>query len=840
MPHSVILPLASLIQNYLLWNKRLNYNFYLSDPMRNFQETAAMYKRLLFVLLCLFLNLTLLQAQQKYTLSGTILEASSNETLIGVTIAFPSLQTGVTTNEYGFYSITLPKGNYEITISYLGYNDIQQTINLNRDIKKDFNLAEKAEQLEEVVVTDDAKQLDIRKPQMSVNTLAVQTIKQIPVVLGEADVIKSLLLLPGVTSAGEASSGFNVRGGAADQNLILLDEATIFNSSHLFGFFSVFNPDAIKDVKLFKGGIPARYGGRVSSVLEIFQKEGNSKELKINGGIGAVASRLLVEGPITKDKTAFLVGGRGSYAHLFLPLFDVDNKAYFFDLNTKFNHKINDRNSIFLSGYFGRDLFSINDSFVNTYGNAVGNFRWNHLFSDKLFSNLSLIYSDYFYGLELDFVGFEWDSGIQNFNLKYDLKHYINDKFQINYGLNNIYYVFNPGKIKPNSPDSGIVEEQLTKKYANETAGYVDVEQKISEKLSVNYGLRVSLFNRLGQDELFVYENDQPVVFDPFQLVYREAVPIDTVNPGRGQNLSTFTNLEPRVSVAYAMNENNSIKASYTRLAQYLHLLSNTSSPTPLDVWTPSGPFVEPQLLDQYALGYFRNINNGEYSLEIEGFYKDIQNRIDYIDGADLIANDAIEQVILNGEARAYGLEVLFRKNEGRFQGWLAYTLSRSEQRTPGRTPTFDNGRSNLETGINFGEWYSTPYDKTHDIALYGSFDLNERWNFNSNFVYQTGQPTNFPVGQFDFQGLVVPFFGLRNQTRLPDYHRLDLSATLKNKRKRNGSFQSEWVFSIYNVYNRKNAASINFRQNQDTGRNEAIRTSIFGIIPAITYNFKF
>ncbi|MGW9686576.1 TonB-dependent receptor [Flagellimonas sp. 2504JD1-5] len=793
-----------------------------------------------FVLLCLLLNLTFLQAQQKYTLSGTISEASSNETLIGVTIAFQSLQTGVTTNEYGFYSITLPKGTYEITVSYLGYNDIQETINLNRDIKKDFSLNEKAEQLEEVIVTDDAKQLDIRKPQMSVNTLAVQTIKQIPVVLGEADVIKSLLLLPGVTSAGEASSGFNVRGGAADQNLILLDEATIFNSSHLFGFFSVFNPDAIKDVKLFKGGIPARYGGRVSSVLEIFQKEGNSKELKVNGGIGAVASRLLVEGPITKDRTAFLVGGRGSYAHLFLPLFDVDNKAYFFDLNTKFNHKINDRNSIFLSGYFGRDLFSINDSFVNTYGNAVGNFRWNHLFSDKLFSNLSLIYSDYFYGLELDFVGFEWDSGIQNFNLKYDLKHYINDKLQVNYGLNNIYYVFNPGKIKPNRPDSGIVEEQLTKKYANETAGYVDVEQKISENLSINYGLRVSLFNRLGQDELFVYENDQPVVFDPFQLVYREAVPVDTINPGRGQNLSTFTNLEPRVSVAYTINENNSIKGSYTRLAQYLHLLSNTSSPTPLDVWTPSGPFVEPQLLDQYALGYFRNINNGEYSVEVEGFYKDIQNRIDYIDGADLIANDAIEQVILNGEARAYGLEVLFRKNEGRFQGWLAYTLSRSEQRTPGRTPTFDNGRSNLETGINFGEWYSTPYDKTHDIALYGSFDLNERWNFNANFVYQTGQPTNYPVGQFDFQGLVVPFFGLRNQTRLPDYHRLDLSATLKNKRKRDRSFQSEWVFSIYNVYNRKNAASINFRQNQDTGRNEAIRTSIFGIIPAITYNFKF
>ncbi len=799
-----------------------------------------MSKRQVTILTILLFSMAFLQAQQKFTLSGTISEAKSNETLIGVTVAFPDIQTGVATNEYGFYSITLPQGTYEIIVSYLGYQDIKETINLNKDVKRDFSLSEKMELLEEVVVTDESRQLDIKKPQMSVNTMAIQTIKQIPVVLGEADVIKSLLLLPGVTSAGEASSGFNVRGGAADQNLILLDEATIFNSSHLFGFFSVFNPDAIKDVKLFKGGIPARYGGRVSSVLEIFQKEGNSKDLKVNGGIGAVASRLLIEGPITKDRTAFLVGGRASYAHLFLPLFDIDNKAYFFDLNTKFNHKVNDRNNIYLSGYFGRDLFSINESFVNTYGNAVGNFRWNHLFSDKLFSNLSLIYSDYFYGLELDFVGFEWDSGIQNFNLKYDLKHYINDKFQVNYGLNNIYYVFNPGKIKPNREDSGIVEEQLTKKYANETAAYVDVEQKLTEKLSVNYGLRVSLFNRLGQDELFVYQNDQPVVFDPFQLVYQEATPIDTISPGRGQNLSTFANLEPRVSVAYAMNDDNSIKASYTRLAQYLHLLSNTSSPTPLDVWTPSGPFVEPQLLNQYAVGYFRNIKNGKYTLELEGFYKDIENRIDYIDGADLIANDAIEQVILNGEARAYGLELLFRKNEGRFQGWLAYTLSRSEQRTPGRIATLDNGRSNMETGINFGEWYSTPFDKTHDIALYGSYDLNERWNFNANFVFQTGQPTNYPIGQFEFQGLVVPFFGLRNQTRLPDYHRLDLSATFKSKRKREQTFQSEWVFSIYNAYNRRNAASINFRQNQDTGRNEAIRTSIFGIIPAITYNFKF
>lgn len=779
-------------------------------------------------------------SQQRYTISGTISEAASNETMIGVTIAITELRTGTTTNEYGFYSLTLPQGEYELVVSYLGYGDIKQTLVLNADKKFNFKMIEEAEALDEIILTEDIERVDIRKPQMSVNALKVQTIKKIPVVLGEADVIKSLLLLPGVTSAGEASSGFNVRGGAADQNLILLDEAIIFNSSHLFGFFSVFNPDAIKDIKLFKGGIPARYGGRVSSVLEIFQREGNSKETKVTGGIGAVASRLLIEGPITKDKTAFLAGGRASYAHLFLPLFDVNNKAYFYDVNTKISHKINDNNSIFLSGYFGRDLFSINDSFVNVYGNAVGNFRWNHLFSDKLFSNLSLIYSDYFYGLELDFVGFEWDSGIQNFNFKYDLKHYINDGLQINYGLNNIYYVFNPGKIKPNRDDSGIIEDQLTKKYANEAAAYIDVEQKITDNLSVNYGLRASMFNRLGQDELFVYENNQPVLFDPFQLIYREATPIDTINPGRGTNLSTFTNLEPRVSMAYTINDKNSIKASYTRLAQYLHLLSNTSSPTPLDVWAPSGPFIEPQLLDQYALGYFRNINDGEYSLEMEGFYKDIQNRIDYIDGADLIANDAIEQVILNGEARAYGLEFLLRKNEGRFQGWLAYTLSKSEQRTPGRDPVVDNGRSNLESGINFGEWYNTPYDKTHDIALYGNYELNDRWSFNSNFIFQTGQPTNYPVGQFEFQGLVVPFFGLRNQTRLPNYHRLDIAATFQPKKNKNRNFQSEWIFSIYNVYNRMNAASINFRQNQDTGRNEAIRTSIFGVVPSLTYNFKF
>ena len=696
------------------------------------------YPRGLRVILPFLLFPIMLLGQQRYTLSGTISDAGSNETMIGVSILVPDLQTGAITNEYGFYSLTLPEGNYELIISALGFRDIRQTVNFNSNQRLDFGLESEAEQLEEVVVTEDVERLDIRQPQMSVTSLKAETIKNIPVVLGEADVIKSIILLPGVTNAGEASSGFNVRGGAADQNLILLDEATIFNSSHLFGFFSVFNPDAIKDVKLFKGGIPSRYGGRVSSVLEIFQKEGNSKSFQMNGGIGLVASRLLAEGPLVKDRAAFLIGGRGSYAHLFLPLFDIDNRAYFYDLNTKLNYRVNDRNNLYLSGYFGRDLFSLSDLFVNTYGNALVNFRWNHLFSDRLFSNLSLIYSDFYYGLELDFVGFEWNSGIQNFNLKYDLKHYLSDTFQVNFGMHNTYYVFNPGKISPNSPESGIVEEQLTRKFANENAIYVDLEHTISPKLSLEYGLRISQFNRLGQDAFYVYENGNPVDFNPFSLVYQEATPIDTLSTSRSTTLKKFLNPEPRISLSWTLNNQSSVKASFTRMAQYLHLLSNTSSPTPLDVWTPSGPYVKPQLADQFAMGYFRDLDSGTYSLESEVFYKEVQNRIDYIDGANLIANNAIEQVILNGQARAYGWELLFRKNTGRLTGWLAYTLAKSEQQTQGRQTLLSNGRTVQEPGINYGAWYSTPYDKRHDLALYGRFQVNDRLSLNANFIYQT------------------------------------------------------------------------------------------------------
>ncbi|WP_439129162.1 TonB-dependent receptor, partial [Polaribacter sp.] len=685
------------------------------------------------ILILFFLFSMTIFSQEKITLSGTVYDNSNNETLIGVSIYFPEINIGTTTNQYGFYSITVPQGNYKIQVSYLGFSTIAETINLSEKLTKNFKLNEASESLDEIVLETNIEKLNIRTPQMSVNKLSSATIKQIPVVLGEADIIKSLILLPGVTSAGEGASGFNVRGGAADQNLILLDEAIVFNSSHLFGFFSVFNPDVIKDVKLFKGGIPAKYGGRLSSVLDIYQKEGNSKELNITGGIGLVSSRLLIEGPIEKEKISFLVGGRSSYAHLFLPLFDNDNTAYFYDLNTKINYRINDRNSVFFSGYFGKDVFGISENFVNTYGNQVANLRWNHLFSDKLFSNLSLIYSDYFYGLTLDFVGFEWDSGITNYNLKYDFNHYVNDKIKLSYGINNIYTKFNPGEIVPNREDSGIVAEKLIDKYANEFAVYLDTEHKISDKFRMQYGLRFSNFTRLGQDELNVYANNEAVIYNQEFKKYESATPTGTENFKRSDVLASFNNLEPRISMSYIIDDFTSVKASYNRMVQYLHLLSNTASPTPLDVWTPSGKFIKPQLLDQYAVGFFKSFKDGKYTLETEAFYKDIQNRIDYINGANLIANNEIETVILNGKARAYGLEMLLKKNEGDFQGWFSYTLSRSEQLTAGRTA--------IEPGINNGEWYSTPFDKTHDFSINASYKLNNKWKFNSNFVFQTGQP---------------------------------------------------------------------------------------------------
>ncbi len=770
-------------------------------------------------------------SQEKVTLSGTITAANSNETIIGSNIVIKSIPAYTSTNEYGFYSITIPKGNYKIEISSIGFQTKEINVDLNKNTKLNVSISENSEELQEVIITE-RKTTNTQKAEMSVNKLSIATIKKMPVVLGEVDVLKSLLLLPGVTNAGEGASGFNVRGGGADQNLILLDEATIFNSSHVFGFFSVFNPDAIKDLKLYKGGIPARFGGRASSVLDVYQKDGNSKSFHANGGIGLISSRLLLEGPIVKDKGSFIIAGRGSYAHLFLKLSSNKNSAYFYDLNTKLNYKLNKNNSLYVSGYFGRDVFNLAGSFTNIYGNATSNFRWNHLFSDKLFSNLSFIYSDYYYGLQLDFVGFKYDSGIKNYNLKYDFKNYITDKVKLNYGVNAIYYDFNPGSISPTTLESGINYRQLDKKYAFEPAIYLEAEHKITDKLELMYGIRYSQFYRLGTSKVNLYQNNEAVTFNNQLKIYEKGIPIGTKFYGNNEVITSFDNLEPRFSASYSIDNNQSVKASYNRMTQYLQLVSNTSSPTPLDVWTPSDDYIKPQIADQVALGYFKNFNDDKYSLEVETFYKTVKNRINYIDGANLIANEALEQVILNGQMRSYGLELLLRKNTGKLNGWVSYTLSRSEQQTPGRTA--------IETGINNGNWYSSTYDKLHNVAVTGNYNKSEKWSFGANFILQTGQPVTYPNGQYQYQGITIPSFGLRNENRLPTYHHLDVSATYTPKPQKKKNWQAEWVFSIYNVYNRQNAASISFRQNNETGANEAVRFSIFGAVPAVSYNFKF
>lgn len=783
----------------------------------------------------LFLLFTsLIWSQNNFSISGTIKDQSSGETLFGATVFILDSSIGTTTNEYGFYSITAPEGNYTIVVSYMGFDDVLKEIVLNSDQNLNIEITESSTQLNEIVLkTEESEDISLRKPQMSVSKLNVGTIKQMPAVLGEVDIIKSIQLLPGVTNNGEGSSGFNVRGGSVDQNLVLLDETIIYNTSHLLGFFSIFNSDAIKDIKLYKGNIPARFGGRASSVLDVRQKDGNSKKFMMTGGIGTVSSRLAIEAPIVKDRSSFLVAGRGSYAHLFLK-FDEDlkdNSAYFYDLNLKTNFEINENNQLFLSGYFGRDVFKFNENFNSSYGNSSGNLRWNHVFNDKIFSNLSVNYSKYDYQLEINAFEFDWISQIDNYNVKYALSYYINNDITLDFGINGIHYLFNPGIISPTSETSGINYLKLDQKTAIEGGIYAGVEHRISPKLSLQYGLRYSDFARLGGQAIVNYENDQPVVYNEILGIYERGTPVGATDYEKGDVINSFGNLEPRLAFSYQLNESSSVKAGYSRVAQYIHLISNTTSVTPLDVWAPSGPYIEPQLSNQYAVGYFRKLRDNNFSIEIEAYYKDIENRIDYIDGSDLIGNNTIETEILNGESKAYGLEFLLRKTKGSFTGWLAYTWSKSEQRTPG-------GNAG-GPGINDGNWYYTPYDRTHDFSFTGTYRLNNKWRFSANIIYQTGRPVTYPDGQYEYEGLSIASYSDRNSDRLPAYHRIDVSAILVPG-KPNKKWKGEWVFGIYNIYDRKNAASISFSQNRETGLNEATRTAIFGIVPSVTYNFKF
>ena len=786
-------------------------------------------------LLLLFVGSSLL-AQDKFTLSGFIREQSSSEELIGANIVCEQLRIGASTNPYGFYSITLPEGDYTIRYSFIGFQDKLVEVSLRKSRRLDIGMLPYAQVLTEVTLEEDAFH-KVRSIEMSVNKLETKAIKELPAVLGEVDIIRSLQLLPGVTSVGEGANGFNVRGGASDENLVLLDEMSLFNSSHLFGFFSVFNADAIKDVKLYKGGIPAEYGGRVSSVLDVRQKEGNANSYHTSGGLGLISSRLMVEGPMWK-KSSFMIAGRRSYGDLFLLLSSDstinNNQLYFYDLNMKFNTWLGNKDRLFLSSYSGRDAFKLGDLFSSSWGNSTINARWLHLFSDRLISNLSYNYNNYDYliSVDQDNFSFDWDSKIKNHQFKYDLSYFHSNEHQFKMGVSLNSYHFEPGLITPTTDSSAVRTFEMRNKFAYEPAAFIQDEWKLSERLLVKAGLRWSSYYRVGVDTLTVYENG-PLVYDELQNMYVHGDSIGSEVYGSNELIKSYNSIEPRLAIRYQLNDLSSIKTSYQKINQYMHLITNASSPTPLDIWAPAGEFIKPLTGQQIALGYFYSSENQKWDFSTEVYYKKLDNVLDYIDGADLEFNENLETETLYGRGRAYGLEFMLEKKEGKVKGWIAYTLAKSESLIP--------GLSNTDPGISNGEWYNNPQDKTHDLSVVAFYKHNDKWSFSSIFVYATGIPTNYPIAKYVYEGITIPHYSGRNQERLPDYHRLDFAATLRPRKNKDRNWKTEWVFSIYNIYNRKNVSSLYFRESRDNeGLTEAVQLSIFPIIPSVSYNFKF
>jgi len=774
----------------------------------------------------LFLTLPLsLFSQEKYTISGYVRSAGNGEELIGATVSVPSLNTGVSTNVYGYYALSLPAGKYEVRYSYIGFDDVVKEIQLDGDQQFNIELSESVNQLEAVEIDGEASNKNVESVEMSVNKIDAKTIKKIPALLGEADVVRSVLLLPGVSTVGEGSTGFNVRGGGIDQNLVLLDEAPVYNSSHLFGFFSVFNPDAVKNVSLIKGGIAPRYGGRLSSILDIRMKEGNQKEFTGSGGVGLIFSRLALEGPIKKDKASFLIAGRRSYADVLAKPFLDDNLSgsqfYFYDLTSKVNWTMNEKNRFFLSGYFGRDVFG--SGFLFNWGNATATARWNHIFNDRLFMNLTAFYSDYDYAFgvdeEDDSDDFEWSSSVVSSSIKPDFSYYLNNNNTLRFGGQSIYYDFRPAEASFAS--GGVTNDiSLPEKFAIENALYIQNEQKIGSRIKLLYGLRWSHFSYLGEGTKQIYNDTIPGV--------RKTV-IDTEEFDSFESIASYMNLEPRLSINYSLTEFSSLKASYNRMSQYLHLISNTIASTPIDLWLPTTNNLEPQIADQIAVGYFRNFAKNIYEASAEVFVKDFQNQVDYIDNADIFFNEELEGDLLSGDGRAYGLELFLKKNRGKYTGWISYTLSRSERKVE---------------GINNDDWYPSRFDRMHNLSVVGSYQWNDKWSFSANFVYSTGTPATFPTNRYEIQGIVVPHNvdNKRNNYRIPAYHRLDISATLTPRTNKDRRWQSEWVFSVYNVYSRRNPFAIFFEQNEElANQTQAIRYSVIGnFVPAVSYNFKF
>lgn len=773
-------------------------------------------KALFIVLMVMHASAYLQQAwaQQRFTINGSVRSKKSGESIIGASVSVKDKGTGVTSNDYGFYSISLLPGSYQLLVSAVGLQPQTLDVELNKNITLNLFLEDEVKTLEDVTVTS-SRSRSLSSPQMGAEKLNINDTKTIPVLFGERDVLKTIQLLPGIKSAGEGNSGFYVRGGAADQNLILLDEAPVYNASHLLGFFSTFNSDAIKDVMVYKGGMPAQYGGRLSSVLDIKMNDGNNQDYDVSGGIGAISAKLNVEGPIQKDKSSFLVSARRTYVDAFLKLSKDstinNNSLYFYDLNAKLNYQLGKRDRLYLSGYFGRDQLGVGETFKLNWGNATGTLRWNHIFSNKLFSNTSLIFSNYDYKISIksganDFKVF---SQIKDWNLKQEFQWYSSAKNNIRFGFNSIYHTMRPGEIS-SSDSSSFNDRVLQKRYSVENAVYAANNWKASDKFSLTYGLRLSIFNILGKGDFYDVNSDGKVT--------------DTMSYKNGSVVKTYTNLEPRIAASYLLNNTTSLKASYVRNTQNLHLVSNSTTSTPTDKWIASTNIIKPEISDQVSIGYYKNLADNKYELTVEAYYKTMQNQIDYRDGADVFSNDVIETQLLYGKGRAYGIEWLLKKKAGRFTGWLSYTLSKTERKID---------------GINNNQWYNARQDRTHDIAIVGTYQLNKKWTLSANWIFYTGDAVSFPSGKYRIGGEMVYYYTERNGYRMPNYHRLDLGAVLQLKKTK--KFSSELAFTLYNAYGRENAYIIEFRDNKDDpNKTEAVRTALFKFIPSVSYNFKF
>lgn len=754
----------------------------------------------------------------KVVISGYVRDAATGEDLIGANVAVLETGAGTISNTYGYYALSLDQGFYTMVYSYVGYATVTRPIQLGEDLEIDVELTEELQQLEEVTVTAEAGNANITRIETGSAQLPIQSIRKIPALLGEVDVIKAIQLLPGVSVTSEGSSGFSVRGGSPDQNLILLDEATVYNASHLIGFFSIFNNDAIKDVKLYKGDIPASSGGRLSSLLDIRMKEGNKRKLSATGGIGTISSRLTVEGPVFNQKASFLLSGRRTYADIFLP-FAADtavrnNSLFFYDLNGKFNYTLNDRNRIFVSGYYGKDVFA-NDFAGMYFGNRTFTIRWNHLFSKKLFSNFTVINSHYFYDLgtpEGETPYFNWLSFLEDYGIKGDFIWYPSPEHTYRFGISGFYHIIKPGLIKIQDQDGNDSGSELSNNYALENGIYISGESKLGERLSMRYGLRYSLFQNIGPATVFTYNDDYEVV--------------DSTKYESGEFYNSYHGLEPRVAVNFLLDEKNSVKSSYSRTRQYLQLASNSTAGTPLDIWFPASPNIEPQISDQLATGYFRNFLDNKIESSIEVYYKRMTNSIDFRDHAQLLVNPRLEGELRIGNSTSYGAELYVRYETASLSGWISYTYSKTMRDIP---------------EINEGKPYPAPYDKPHDLALVLSYDITENLSVGANWIYSTGIPFTLPSGRYEIMGSILPLYTGRNEYRLPDYHRLDLSVTLGGKEKPGKKWKGEWNFSIYNAYARKNVWTLNFIQDSDNpDLTYAEMTYLFSIIPAITYNFKF